>query len=364
MLIIQVIVFALGLLIVVSTLLSAVKTVVLPRGANVILTRMVFIGVNFLFRFRTRKAKTYEELDGLMAMFAPLALLCLPIVWVVSVALGYTLMYWGAGVQSVEKAILLSGSTVFTLGIEPPPDFFTTILAYSEALLGLGIIALLIGYLPTIYGIFSRREALVSMLEVRAGSPPSAVEMISRAHRIHGLAYLTDLWRQWEVWFVEVEESHTSLASVNFFRSPQGQRSWITAAGAILDGAALVTSAVDIPQTPQAQLCIRAGYLCLRHIADFFYIPYDPAPKPTDPISITREEFDEAYDQLKQTGVPMREDREKAWHDFVGWRVNYDTVLLALAALLIAPYAPWSSDRSLQRRRPQFSVWGGGKRRT
>ena len=104
----------------------------------------------------------------------------------------------------------------------------------------------------------------------------------------------------------------------------------------------------------QADLCIRAGYLALRRIADFFQIAYNANPQPGDPISISRDEFDAACDELARHGVPLKADRDQAWRDFAGWRVNYDTVLLALAAITMAPYAPWSSDRSLlpARRRP------------
>src|SRR5205085_8392901 len=124
----------------------------------------------------------------------------------------------------------------------------------SEATIGLILVALLIAYLPTMYAAFSRREAAVSMLEVRAGSPPSAVEMILRFHRLNRLVYFNTLWTSWEVWFVELEESHTSLAALAFFRSPHPDRSWITAAGTVLDAAALVISTVDIPPDPQANL--------------------------------------------------------------------------------------------------------------
>jgi hypothetical protein len=85
----------------------------------------------------------------------------------------------------------------------------------------------------------------------------------------------------------------------------------------------------------------------LRRIAEFFHIEYNAKPQPTDPISLSRVEFDAAYDELAQNGVPLIADRDQAWRDFSGWRVNYDTVLLALAAMTMAPYAPWSSDRSL-----------------
>jgi hypothetical protein len=146
---------------------------------------------------------------------------------------------------------------------------------------------------------------------------------------------------------VDLEESHTSLAALSFFRSPQPHRSWVIAAGAVLDGAALVRSVVDIPADSQADLCIRAGYLALRYIGAFFRIPYNPNPSPNDPISVSRAEFEAALDEMATAGVPLKTDREQAWHDFVGWRVNYDTVLLALAELMIAPSARWSSDRRL-----------------
>ncbi|HMA36001.1 MAG TPA: hypothetical protein VKY74_16175, partial [Chloroflexia bacterium] len=87
------------------------------------------------------------------------------------------------------------------------------------------------------------------------------------------------------------------------------------------------------------------------YIADFFRIPYDHDPHPGDPISVTRQEFDTACDELARQGVPLKSDRDQAWRDWAGWRVNYDTVLLALATLTMAPYAPWSSDRGLRRRR-------------
>jgi hypothetical protein len=204
------------------------------------------------------------------------------------------------------------------------------------------------------YAAFSKREAAVTMLEVRAGSPPSATEMLTRFHRLERLDKLNELWVSWEVWFVELEESHTSLAALNFFRSPRANRSWVTAAGAILDAASLVSSTVDIPKDTQADLCIRAGFLALRYIADFFGISYNANPKPDDPISIRKEEFDAAYAQLAQVGVPLKPDREQAWRDFAGWRVNYDTVLVELARLTVAPLAPWSSDRSISLDGPHF----------
>ncbi len=156
-----------------------------------------------------------------------------------------------------------------------------------------------------------------------------------------------------------MDETHTSLAALSFFRSPQPNRSWVTAAGAVLDAAALQASTLDLPRDVNAEVCIRAGYVALRHIADFFGIRYDPNPSPTDPISVTRAEYDEVYDTLKAEGIALKLDRDQAWRDFAGWRVNYDTVLLAMAGLTMAPYAQWSSDRSfLGRRGQQVQVKG------
>ena len=198
------------------------------------------------------------------------------------------------------------------------------------------------------YSAFQKRETAVTLLEVRAGAPPSAIELFQRFHRLGRMEKLSELWISWEIWFAELEESHTSLGALVFFRSPQPHRSWVTAAGAILDAASLASSALDVPRDAQADLCIRAGFLALRYICDFFRIPYDPNPKPGDPISITREEFDAACKQLADAGIPLKPDRDQAWRDYAGWRVNYDIPLRALAGLTMAPEAPWSSDRAMK----------------
>lgn len=108
---------------------------------------------------------------------------------------------------------------------------------------------------------------------------------------------------------------------------------------------------LDIPHEPQADLTIRAGFLALRQIADYFGFAYNPDPKPTDPISITKEEFLAVVEELRAANVPLKADLEQAWRDYAGWRVNYDSVLLDLARLTMAPYAQWISDRSMPRKK-------------
>ena len=147
-------------------------------------------------------------------------------------------MFWATGLPPGEAA-KVSGSSLLTLGFATVETPIQTVLAFVEAGLGLVMVAVLISYLPTIYSAFARREAAVTLLEVRAGTPPSPVEMFLRYNRIHNLDELGKIWTNWEGWFADIEESHTSLAALTFFRSPQPNRSWVTAAGTILDAAAL-----------------------------------------------------------------------------------------------------------------------------
>jgi hypothetical protein len=267
-------------------------------------------------------------------------------VWLANTLLGYTAMFWALGAHPLRVAFTDSGSSLTTLGFSQPRDLPSAALAFTEAGLGLTLLALLITYLPSLYGAFSRRESAVALLEVRAGAPPFGAAMLERYARIGWLGGLAAIWDQWETWFVEVEESHTSFAALGYFRSPQPDHSWITAAGAVLDAAALSSSTL-LARDPDANLCVRAGYVALRRIADYYEVPYDPDPSPDDPISVAREEYDEVYDRLAAAGLELNPDRDQAWRDFSGWRVNYDVVLITLCAVFMAPYAPWSSDRSV-----------------
>jgi hypothetical protein len=306
-----------------------------------------------VFDLRIDRVQTYEDRDRAMALYAPVSLLALPPVWLALIGCGFTAMFWATGLPPGEAA-KVSGSSLLTLGFATVETPLQSGLAFIEAGLGLVMVAVLISYLPTIYSAFARREAAVTLLEVRAGTPPSPVELFLRYDRIHNLSELGKLWSSWEGWFADIEESHTSLAALTFFRSPQPNRSWVTAGGTILDAAALANAVLDVPHDPQADLCIRAGYIALRRIGDFFGIAYPETPQPGDPISITRAEFEAVCDQLAAGGVPLKADREAAWHAYAGWRVNYDTVLIALAALTLAPYAPWISDRGLRITRPRI----------
>jgi hypothetical protein len=229
----QIVVFIIGLGLVISTIYSAVETFVLPRGAPNLIVRLVTVGVRRIFELRLRFLRTYEKRDRLMALFAPAALLILLPVWLSLILIGYMSMFWALGMVSWYEAFRLSGSSLLTLGFAHIDTPIYTLLEFSEATIGLILLTLLIAYLPTMYSAFSRRETAVTLLEVRAGDPPSAVELLKRFQRIHGLEALSDQWHAWEVWFADIEESHTSLAMLVFFRSPRSSHSWIIAAGTI-----------------------------------------------------------------------------------------------------------------------------------
>lgn len=349
-LLLRILIFLLGLLIVVYTITSALRTFVLPRPDNVWISRQIFQYVYRFFLVFTHYSPSYEKRDRVLAFFGPTVLLIMPVVYLGLLIVGYTPIYWALGAGTLYESMLMSGSSLLTLGYAAVrgENIPLLIVSFTDAAIGMIMVALLIAYLPTIYSAFSQRERLVSLLEVRAGSPPSAVTMLLRLHRNRGTtADLAELCKEWERWFAEIEENHTSLVVLVFFRSPQPEHSWITAAGAVLDSAALLDAVVDVPRSFEVVVCIRAGYIALRRIADFFQIAHDPNPKPDAFISISRAEFDEAVAELAAGGIPLKADLNQAWRDFVGWRVNYDRVLVALARLTAAPYAPWSSDRSM-----------------
>ena len=346
--VLAVLAFGVGALIVVTTLLSAIMTLVVPRALPVMITRWVFSGIRTLFRLRGMRARSFEARDRDLALYGPISLFSLAATWLVLTGTGYMLMFWSLGERPLRRALVLSGSSIYTLGFEVPPNLPTTLLAFSEAGVGLVLLAMLISYLPSMYQSFQRREAAVAALDVRASTPPTATALLVRSSIIGGWDRLEELWRDWETWFVDVTETHTSLPALVFFRSPHWEHSWVTASGAVLDGASLLASTVDRPRSPDAELCIRAGYVAMRRIADFFGIRHNPDPFwPEESISIDRREFDQVCRELADAGVPLKADLEQAWRDFAGWRVNYDRVLLSLAALTMAPYAPWSSDRSM-----------------
>ncbi len=351
MILVRIFLALIGIAFIVWTLLSAAKTFVVPRSQQQALNVFVFRVSRSLFNLVVNRQTTYEEKDRVMALYAPLTLLALVPFWLLLTAFGYSLVYWSLGIRPWTEAFITSGSSLLTLGYASFDSFLFHLLSFSEAVIGLMLVAMLIAYLPTMYSAFSRRETAVALLEVRAGWPPTAPELM---WRLSGMdmdrAERKAFWHSWEQWFTEIDENHTTLAALVFFRSPRSDLSWVLSAGVVLDAAALSLSLLEDESAPTKAVVLRAGFLALRRIADVFALPYNRDPHfPEDPISVTREEFDAACERLEAQGMPLKADRDLAWQNFAGWRVNYDEALRALARLTMAPDAVWLSEVTMVR---------------
>ena len=358
-----------GVLVVID---SVVRTFVLPRASLAPLSRLLVGLLWLVFAALARSRRSYRHRDRVMAMYAPVLLVSMPVVWLVLLWLAFTPLVMVAGRHGGALTArsggstsdwLLAGSNLWTLGFEPPSGTLATSLSFTEATAGPIVVALLISYVPTIYATFSAREQMVTQLEIRAATPPTPTALLRRTQAAGYLADIDAYLAEWERWFVQLQETHPSLVPLIFLRSPRPDRSRITAAGAVLDTAALRMSVVDLAFRPSGGLCIRARSLALRQVSDLVGIAYDADPRPEDPLTITRTEFDEVVSQLREADVPVVEDLEAAWIAFRGWRINYDVPLVGLIGKLMAPLAPWSSDRSLRSARPRLSLrWRGTHR--
>ncbi|HEX7353320.1 MAG TPA: hypothetical protein VF288_00620 [Mycobacteriales bacterium] len=343
--------FVAGVAVVLLTFLSAVRTVILPRAVPTRLGRMTATVTRGAFRVLSGRTPSYERRDSVFALYGPVGLLNLQASWLLVVYLGSAAIFWALDAGGIRHCLTLSGSSLLTLGFAIPHSGPQTAVTFLEAVIGLLLLALLITYLPSVYTAFSRREQAVSKLEVRAGTPPTGTEMIWRAYSLQREDVLLATFAEWESWFVDIEETHTSFPMLAYFRSPQPDHSWVTAAGAVLDAAALYASSVERERSADPQLCIRAGRIALTRIAVYYGLTVPASISYGDPVTVSRSEYDDALERMAAGGAPIVADRDRAYADFAGWRVNYDVPLVALAALTYAPYAPWSSDRSLARQR-------------
>jgi hypothetical protein len=179
--------------------------------------------VRVLFRLRGSRARSFEAPTATWPCTGRSA--CSPATWLVLTGTGHMLLYWSLGERPLRRALLLSGSSIYPLGFEVPPNLPTTVLAFSEAGSGLVLLAVLISCLPSMYQSFQRREAAVAALDVPADTPPTAAALLIRSSIIGGWDRLEELWREWESWFVDVTETHTSLLALVFFRSPHREHS-------------------------------------------------------------------------------------------------------------------------------------------
>ena len=170
--------FVVGAFVVLTTFLSAVKTVVVPRAVTLRITRTVFLVTRKLFEYLASEKRPFAERDRILAVYAPLTLVLLPLVWVSLTIFGFAGIQWAIAGGSIRDASLVSGSSMLTLGVLFRRSVPAATFSYVQASIGLILVALLISFLPTIYASFSRRETLVGLLESRAGH--SAISLVMR----------------------------------------------------------------------------------------------------------------------------------------------------------------------------------------
>lgn len=337
--------FGLGLVVVVGTAGSVVKTLVVPRGTSARLSTSVGKAMKKLFTLILRPVGDYEGMDHILIFQAPISLLVSLMAWIVAFVIGYALMLWPF-VDSLPEALRESGSSLFTLGFASTPSTGPTIIHFLAAFTGLIVVALQIAYLPSLYSSFNRRETLVTMLQSRAGAPAWGPELLARHQLVGILDNLPDLYGEWERWAADVAESHTNYPALIWFRSPSPLRSWVVGLLAVLDSAALYQSLCPERAPSEARLCLRMGFTCLREVADALAIPYDPDPFPDQGIMLTHDEYLGGIRRLEESGFPMERTPEEAWPHFKGWRVNYEPVAYAIADKVLAAPGPWSGLRS------------------
>jgi hypothetical protein len=343
---------AVGAILIVVAGWSVIGTVVVPRRIRSWLTRSVGLSLDAVFHFVADRFDSYEPRDRILAAQAPIQLILQIVAWLAVFEIGFGLLLWRfAGATGLAGAFELAGSSLCTLGYLVPHASAPQGLVDLAALIGLGTVALQIGYLPTLYAAFNRREALVTMLDSRAGVPSWGPELLARTHYglgtgVSAVGELPKLFEEWERWSADVSESHTTYIALISFRSPRHLSSWLTAQLAVLDAAALYLSLTpEVPGAISARLCLRGGFTCLAAIARARGFDIPDRPDPNDGISLTYEEFVDAIDRLRKVDFPLERSSKEAWLDFVGWRVNYEAAAYALARAIDAPPALWSGPR-------------------
>ncbi len=347
--VVRVIVGFLAVVGVCAVLGSMLRTVVVPRGVPARLARAAFLTVYWLLRLRLRLAgrSDYATRDRIFAVGAPLGPFAQLATWGVLIWLFFAVLFWSLTTSTVDgraisHALELSGSSMLTLGFDSPHGLPRQLAAFAAAAVGLALLALVIAYLPTLYGTFSRREQLITKLTVRAGAPASGPALLSSTWELGRFEQLEEVWEPWEDWFIELGESHTSYPQLVFFRSPRSNNHWVLASEAVLDGAALLLTACDVPRASRSQLCLHAGIHALLSIADFLAIPHRP-PESGAEILLSEEKFNEAFSHLQSVGVPMHDDRHAAWVAFRALRARYEHLLAVLGRMTDAPRSDWSS---------------------
>jgi hypothetical protein len=334
-----------GTVVILAVLLDAFETVVLPRRVRRKFRITVWFYRNTWKPWHkiTGLIKSPGRRENFLGYFGPLSLLFLLALWASGLIFGFALLQYGAGEHvmlgnepvTFGRVIYLSGSTFFTLGYGDiiPTSIFARALAVLEAGMGFGFLGVVIGYLPTIYSSFSRREIEISLLDARAGSPPTAAELLIRFGKC---PQLQDIFRDWERWAAELLESHISYPPLGFFRSQHINQSWLGALTMMLDASALVMAGIDgIPEEP-AKLTFAVARHAIVDLAQLISAQYDPLA----PARLDAEQLLKLRQALQEHGLRLlesTESEEKLKH----LRSLYEPYALAMARNLLITLPPW-----------------------
>jgi hypothetical protein len=342
-----------GLLLIVAVLWDAFETIVLPRRVT---HRLRLTRLFYRLTWRPWSAVGRRVRDGagrevFLSFYGSLSLILLIITWSVALIAGFALLFWSldavhgpdAGPASFGTALYISGTNFFTLGLGDvaPSTAPGRAMAVAEVGTGLGFVALVIGYLPVLYQAFSRREVNVSLLDARAGSPPSAVELLRRHTDTHD-SLLQPLLQDWERWAAELLETHLSYPVLAYYRSQHEHQSWLAALTTILDVSALVFASAEGGAAHSARLT----FAMARHAAVDLAQVFTTAPRPPEAPRLPEPDFARLHDVLSASGLQARSE-ERVKRRLTELRRLYEPYVNALAHYLLMPLPPWVAPASI-----------------
>jgi hypothetical protein len=332
-------------------LFDAFQTIILPRRATgrFRLTRIFYIVTWGPWRFLTQRLRNPRKRETVFSFYGPLSLIFLLAVWASVMVVGFGLLYLAVGspfndpVQRVSfrTDLYVSGTTIFTLGLGDvtPQNPWARALVILESGTGLGFLAVVMGYFPVLYSAFSRREVSISLLDARAGSPPTAAEMMRR-HSFEGAEQaLSVLLIEWERWSAELLESHISYPQLCYFRSQHTNQSWLSALTSILDTSALLIAGVRGHEARQAQLTFAMARHAIVDLAQVFSLP----PVNQAPDRLPPESYEQLYDMLCESGVKVCRDAQ-SFERLRELRALYEGYARALSNHLQMALPPWISE--------------------
>jgi ion channel len=343
---------ALGILIAAVVLWDAFEAVVLPRRVTrkLRLSRIFYIFAWGIWSAIGRAMRPGKFREVYLSVFGPMSILVLLMTWALGLIFGFALIHAAVGGSVMASGepmsflldLYLSGTTFFTLGLGDvlPRTTLDRVVAVIESGMGFGFLALIIGYLPILYQAFSRRELTISLLDARAGSPPTAAELFKRYGREENRPAVGEVLKEWERWSADVLESHLSYPLLVYYRSQHDNQSWLGAMTVILDSCALSIVAFEKQKTLQARLT----FAMARHAVTDIAQAINAAPRPIQPDRLPTEEFKRLTAALAPTGIAFccgEAGAREAEKRLIEFRDMYEPYLNGLALRLLLPLPPW-----------------------